>query len=270
MRPFFRFSTTLKIILVNVVIFFLFAILSNFIPNFIDYIALKPADFIQGKNLWTLLTSMFMHGSVYHLFFNMFSLYFVGSFAEKIIGRKRFLWFYLISGLVAGLFFALLPGFFGYGFWAKIFGDPTISGVGASGAIFGIIGLIAVLTPRNRVYLVVGPLIAIIIQAVSDYLIKNSTITSLISVVASLYIFISIFLLFSFNPRMQRIALPLEMRFWLLPIVAIIPLIIIGLFVPLPIGNMAHFGGLLAGLAYGYYLRKKYKKKVAILNRMFR
>ena len=41
-----------------------------------------------------------------HLFVNMFSLYFIGNFLEMIIGKKRFFWLYLISGLFAGLFFA--------------------------------------------------------------------------------------------------------------------------------------------------------------------
>ena len=74
--------------------------------------------------------------------------------------------------------------------------------------------------------------------------------------------------MFSFNPRTRKIAVPVGMPFWLLPIIAIVPLVIIGLFVQLPIGNTAHLGGLLAGLIYGLYLRMKYKKKVEVLNRM--
>ena len=50
------------------------------------------------------------------------------------------------------------------------------------------------------------------------------------------------------------------MPFWFLPIVAIVPLVIIGLFIELPIGNTAHLGGLIAGFAYGYYLKQKTKR----------
>ena len=57
------------------------------------------------------------------------------------------------------------------------------------------------------------------------------------------------------------------MPFWLLPLVAIVPLVIIGLFVELPIGNTAHFGGFLAGVVYGFYLRKKYSRKIRMLER---
>jgi membrane associated rhomboid family serine protease len=75
--------------------------------------------------------------------------------------------------------------------------------------------------------------------------------------------------MFSFNPKTRRFALPLEMPFWLLPIIAIVPLVVIGLFVELPIANSAHFGGLLVGLLYGLYLKIKYPKKTAIISRYF-
>ena len=257
---------TSKIIIANAAVFILAAILSIFVKNSFDFLALKPSDFVRGINLWTVIINMFMHAGVMHLFFNMFSLWFVGRFAESIIGKKRFLYFYLISGIFAGVFFALLSGLFGTGIGEKIFGNPDIAGVGASGAIFGLIGLIAVLTPRNKVYLIAGPLIAIIIQATAEAIFPNSAVLTLLSLVLTVYIFVSIFSLFSFNPRAMKITLPLEMQFWLLPIITIVPLVIIGLFVPLPIGNTAHFGGLIAGIVYGLYLRNKYKKKIKLLN----
>jgi membrane associated rhomboid family serine protease len=63
---------------------------------------------------------------------------------------------------------------------------------------------------------------------------------------------------------------PIEMPFWLLPIVAIVPLFVIGYFIALPIGNSAHLGGFLTGLVYGLYLRAKYKNKVKLLNKQLR
>jgi membrane associated rhomboid family serine protease len=198
----------------------------------------------------------------------MFSLYFIGSFVESIIGRKRFVIFYIISGIIGGIFFVLLAGFFGTGAGAIVFGSPDIRGVGASGAIFGLLGLLAVITPRNRVYLIVGPLIAIIIQAILGNF--NMTLYSILGFIVNIYFIVSIIAILSFSSRTRRIALPLEMPFWILPIFAIIPLVIIGLFVPLPIGNTAHFGGLIAGLVYGLYLRRKYPKKIAFLSRIFR
>jgi len=149
-----RFSVTTWIIIVNVVVFifaFLFAGLFG-IEKVFSWIALQPKAFFSGV-FWTLLTSMFMHGNFTHLFVNMVSLFFVGNFVEKLIGRKRFFWLYMLSGLFAGFFFVVLAYFFGVNdLGARIFGSPEIYAVGASGAIFALGGLLAVLTPKLRVY----------------------------------------------------------------------------------------------------------------------
>jgi len=259
-------SITNWLIIINLVFFFISLVFVYL--KLTNYIALTPSEFIHGKNAWTLFTHMFSHIMFFHLFANMFSLFFLGSFCEKIIGRKRFLWFYLFSGLFAGIFFVLLSVYFGNNYLgARIFGNPDISALGASGAIFGILGLLAVLVPKAKVYLIVGPLIAIIAQVILENIIKNSDILNIISILISIYIFVSIFTLFSFNSNMRKIALPIEMPFYILPWVAIVPLVIVGLFVELPIGNTAHFGGFLAGVVYGAYLRKKYSKKVKLLER---
>lgn len=268
MKGFFS-SYTSKIILFNVLAFFLFIIASMFIEENILFnnLALTPIDFISGTNWWTLLTSMFMHAGFAHLFVNMFSLFFIGRFVEKLIGKRRFFVFYLVSGILAGLFFASVSAFWGYGFLERIFGSPNISGVGASGAIFGLVGLIAVLTPKNKVYLIMGPIFAIILEMLIDPFVSSS-VQTLISVLVMIYIFMSVFAMLPFS-RFSRFALPVEMPFWLLPIVAIVPLIIIGLFIELPIGNMAHLGGLLVGLVYGIYLRVKYPKKTKFISNYF-
>ncbi len=129
------------IIAVNVVAFLGFLILSyNYGEGIINYIALQPAAVLAGKNLWTFLTSMFMHANLTHLFVNMVSLMFIGSFVERLIGKKRFLWLYFGGGIFAGLFFVLIAYLFG--------SDLNIYAVGASGAIFALGGLLAVLTPK--------------------------------------------------------------------------------------------------------------------------
>ena len=212
-------SITNYIILINVIFFILAAIIIFINQDYIKFIALQPSYIFQGKYLWTFLTSMFMHGGVFHLVVNMFVLFSLGSFCEKIIGRKRFFWFYIISGLVAGIAFVILSGFFGHTKVGEmIFGSPNIAGVGASGAIFAIAGLFMVLTPRLR--------------------------------------FVVIFL-----------------PFFSLPAYIMIPLVLFATWLVsagagFPIGNTAHFGGFLAGVFYGLYLRKRYTKKVVMLNRM--
>lgn len=157
-------SITKLIIYINILFFIFVVILESFIPGFFNYVSLNPTNIFQGKYLWTFLTSMFMHapGAIsflsFHLFINMFVLFSLGRMMEKIIGKKRFLWFYLISGLVAGFLFVFLSYFFGNtDLGARIFGSPLISAVGASGAIFAIAGLFMVLTPKLKFMVIFLP-----------------------------------------------------------------------------------------------------------------
>ena len=84
---------------------------------------------------WRLLTAMFLHGSPNHLFFNMFGLFIFGPILEERIGAKRFLYLYLGAGLFASLAAALLY--------------PL--SLGASGAIFGVLGALIMLLPRLQI-----------------------------------------------------------------------------------------------------------------------
>jgi len=137
-------------IIINVVAFFAFTILISTKVLSIDSIAIKPSNILQGKYLWTFLTSMFMHGGFFHLAVNMLSLFFVGSLVEKIIGRKRYFLFYILSGILAGVFFVLLSLIFT--------SDLSSYAVGASGALFGLIGLLMLLTPNLPVYVMFIPI----------------------------------------------------------------------------------------------------------------
>ncbi|OIO41221.1 hypothetical protein COU56_05060 [Candidatus Pacearchaeota archaeon CG10_big_fil_rev_8_21_14_0_10_31_9] len=213
-----KLNVTVWLIIVNVAFFALAFPLILFNSDYSKYIALQPSYILQGKYLWTFATSMFMHGGIAHLLINMFVLFSLGGFCERVIGRRRFFWFYIISGLVAGIAFVLLSGFFGNTeLGAKIFGSPLIAGVGASGAIFAIAGLFVILTPKLKFSIIFLP-------------------------------------------------------FFSLPAYVMIPLVLFATWLVsagtgFPIGNTAHFGGFLAGLSYGLYLKKKYSRKVRLLNK---
>lgn len=265
----FHLSVNTILILINILMFIILSILIPTNPNFINYFGLNPSSILHGEYLWTLLTSMFSHVQFWHIAFNMISLFFVGILVERIIGPKRYLLFYLTAGLFAGLVFVLLAGFFGNSIiGAKLFGSSNIIGIGASGAIFGLIGLLAVLTPKNRVYLIAGPLIAIILESIfTNFL--SSSLSNTLDLIVTIYVFFSIFAMFSPNNFLRKLVVPLDMPFWILPIVTIIPLILIGLFVSLPIGNSAHFGGLVFGLTYGAYLKYKFPKKTRVISKIF-
>jgi membrane associated rhomboid family serine protease len=260
---------TYLLIFINAVIFFILLVIKAFYPNVISYLSLTPIMIIRGQYLWTLLTSIFVHASFSHLFFNMISLFFLGSIVEKIIGKKRFVIFYLIAGISAGLFFSVLAGFFGTGIGEKIFGSPVSFGVGASGAIFALVGMLTILIPKKKIYLIAGPLIAIILQSILNILIPNNPLIEMLDVLISIYIIFSMFSVISFNPKLQKYSIPIELSFWMIPFISIIPLIIIGLFVALPIGNMAHLGGFLTGIIYGIYLKKRYYNKTKFVRQYF-
>lgn len=107
---------------------------------------------------WGLVTHMFLHGSMAHIFFNMLTLFFFGPFLERQVGSRRFLMVYFGSGILAGLMQVL------------IFPNPV---VGASGAIFGVLGALTVLMPDLRIYLFFVPmkiLYAVILFAIFDLL----------------------------------------------------------------------------------------------------
>jgi membrane associated rhomboid family serine protease len=93
----------------------------------------RPA--VSDGEVWRLLTSGFLHAGLLHLMFNAFALYILGSILEPAIGRLRFAIVYFVS-LLAGSFGALLV-------------EPDALTVGASGAIFGLMGA-AIVVMRNR------------------------------------------------------------------------------------------------------------------------
>ncbi len=147
------------IIILNVFLFFVFFILVSSGILTWDHIALKPSNILQGKYLWTFLTSMFMHAGFLHIFVNMFSLFFIGTLLQRILGQKRYLYFYLIAGIFAGLFFVALTFLTKDFSWAdSLVGSVDSLAVGASGALFGLIGLMMFLTPNLPVYIMFIPI----------------------------------------------------------------------------------------------------------------
>jgi membrane associated rhomboid family serine protease len=105
-----------------------------------DGLALVSADVLSHP--WTLVTSMFAHAGVNHLISNMFALIFFGMILERVIGGRKFLIIYFVAGLIGSL--ATLPLY--------------EASLGASGAIFGILGALAALRPRMVVYVSYVPM----------------------------------------------------------------------------------------------------------------
>jgi membrane associated rhomboid family serine protease len=113
---------------------------------FVKWALFGPA--VANGDWWRLVTCTFLHANLIHIAFNMYFLWFVGSAVESVLGRGRFLLVYMVSGL-AGSAGALLA-------------NPTEVTVGASGAIFGILGAALVLE-RQRNYVLGGQALALIV-----------------------------------------------------------------------------------------------------------
>lgn len=261
-------SYTNWIIIINVFLFILFSILFAVYPSIIGYVDIQPSLVLGKYYFWTLLTSAFMHQGILHLFVNMFSLYFLGNLSEKIMGKTRFLRFYLIAAIVGGLFF-VFGAYFGHLIGLEnVFGGMNDFAAGASGALFGLLGFLAVMLPNFRVFLILGPLILIVLQIIVEAVLPAG-IGDAVSIVLSLLILVSVFGMFSSNKKFRMLSVPVELKLWVAPIIAIVPLVVISFFVSLPIGNTAHIGGLVAGLIYGIVLRLKYPRKVEMLGKVF-
>jgi len=91
----------------------------------------------------TLVTSMFLHGGIAHIFGNMLYLWIFGDNLEDALGHLRYLIFYLLTGVIAGLSHVLVTAASG--------ANPLIPSLGASGAISGVLGGYIVLYPQRRV-----------------------------------------------------------------------------------------------------------------------
>jgi len=134
----------------------LVSLVANPIAEFhyiIQIFGLIPSAFTRGLRIWQPFTYIFLHGGLFHLLINMLMLWMFGRELELLWGKKRFLNYFFICGVGAGLIEVLIktiPVFFG-----KPLSDvPTI---GASGAIFGILIANAVLFPDRRIWLIPLP-----------------------------------------------------------------------------------------------------------------
>lgn len=120
--------------------------------------ALVPELVARGE-WWRLLSSIFLHSGAIHLGFNMLSLYYLGSFVEESFGRGRFLALYILSGISGSIAYLY-------------FGDFTEPVVGASGAIFGLLGSVLGYSLRRGTFSWQNPIIRqlLILTALNLYL----------------------------------------------------------------------------------------------------
>jgi membrane associated rhomboid family serine protease len=176
-----------NLIIVNVLMLLITFVLERMGTDLYTYLGLYfPLS--EKFRLHQIFTHMFMHGNLTHLFFNMFALYMFGRVLESVWGPKRFLTFYLVTGLGAVVLHSavnfieyyhvtsqLLPDQIayvkevGYDIWGttQVFKEPlmnklnqilNIPTVGASGAVFGILLGFGMLFPNTQLMLLFPPI----------------------------------------------------------------------------------------------------------------
>jgi membrane associated rhomboid family serine protease len=138
--------TTFVLIGINVAVWVLVQATGNRTSTLLDKLSLLPASALYRASdgsvvqvtgvsdgaWWQIITSVFTHQEVLHIGFNMLALYFLGPMLEQVLGRARFLALYLVSGIAGSAAIML-------------FADPHSQSLGASGAIFGLMGALAVI-----------------------------------------------------------------------------------------------------------------------------
>jgi membrane associated rhomboid family serine protease len=117
-----------RLLFLNVVMY----VLTLVVPGLGDQFMFVPALILSRP--WSIITYMFLHGGLGHIFFNMLALYIFGPRIEARLGGRRFLGLYLFSGVVGGLL---------------SFTSPMIGVIGASGAVYGVMFAYAHYWPRD-------------------------------------------------------------------------------------------------------------------------
>lgn len=133
--------------LVFITTFVLTLVMSNFsFAEIFNNLGVIPADIILGKNLYTLVTYLFVSTGILQFLGNMWFLYIFGDNVEHNMGRVKFSLFFLISGTISALAYVYLAP-----------ENSLAPLVGASGAISGILGAYMIFFPENKIHIVLGP-----------------------------------------------------------------------------------------------------------------
>ena len=143
-----------NLIIINALVFLAQNAMPVLEKTFIGHYPLSP-----GFQPWQVISYMFMHGSLTHLFFNMFAVFMFGSQLERVWGSKRFLQFYMLTGIGAFFIFQLTVGLELYNIYGVLSLDQDIGLVlGASGSVFGLLLGFGMLFPNTQLMLLFPPI----------------------------------------------------------------------------------------------------------------
>ena len=131
-------KVTFVLIAVCAVIFFAEYVSPAIYDYFSNSFSFVPA--FAFSQPWRFVTSIFLHASIEHIFFNMFALFIFGIYLESVVGIKHFLSIFFLAGVLGNLAYLVLSP------------SGIIPAVGASGAIYGVMGMLAAMRPKLIVY----------------------------------------------------------------------------------------------------------------------
>jgi membrane associated rhomboid family serine protease len=127
---------------INLILF----IATTFNDDLFWRLGLQPGYFTEEP--WTIVTNLFIHDGFFHIFGNMITLYFFGTYLCALVGDSKFLITYFLGGLLGN---ALCILYALHSPWANSIIDPYVTYIGASGAVFAVGGALAVLRPNAKV-----------------------------------------------------------------------------------------------------------------------
>lgn len=148
---------TIAIVLVNCLVFiYVHTMLDGAreTQRFVYDFGLNFSEFWIHQKVWQPLTSMFVHTNLLHFAFNMLALWSVGTPLEMTLNSGRFTFLYFVSGLAGSLFLLIFNA------------DSNAAAIGASGAVFGLLGALAVFYPKARLLVFFIPMRAITAAAI--------------------------------------------------------------------------------------------------------
>lgn len=146
--------TVKGLILANAAVYVVQVLAEFFFPPLTETIlklfGLIPYAVTHGLRIWQPFTYLFLHGGFFHILFNMFALWMFGCDLERYWGRQRFLTYYFLTGVGAGVLNVAVKTLAGGGALS-----PSLFGVtiGASGAIYGVLLAFGLLFPERIIYL---------------------------------------------------------------------------------------------------------------------
>ena len=120
-----------------------FLAFDTWLAGLFNYLKLFPRDVVSYLAVWQLVTYMFLHAGLGHLFFNMIAVWMFGAELERTWGTRKFLQYYFLCGVGAGVCVVLAD---------LLSGAPNIPTIGASGAIFGVLLAYGMLFPDNPIW----------------------------------------------------------------------------------------------------------------------